>query len=102
MRQLRPGVAWPLLLAFLGIVGAYVALTMTGHDANGLITAVVSLLAAVGIGAHVEARTQQQNVEIGQIKTQTNGVLDKRILDGATTAVENVLSRAGYVIPPEH
>lgn len=88
------------LVCFVTIVVAYVVLTLNGQDANGLLAAVVPLLGLLGLGVHVEARTKQQNKQLEQITRQTNGVLDKRILDGATTAVEDVMRRIGHVIPP--
>lgn len=89
-----------ILVAFLAVIGAYVALTITGHDADGLVTAVTALLAAAGLGVHSEHRTRQQNADLKQISRQTNGVLDSRIHEGATKAMEDVLTRAGVNIQP--
>ena len=97
----RPAALVCLTVAFLGIIGAYVALVLTGHgdNAGGLVSAVVMLLGAVGVSAHVETRTQQQNRTIAKIDRQTNGVLEGRIERGATRAVAKVLRSAGYPIP---
>lgn len=98
---MRTSYALCLLGAFVALLGAYVALTLAGHDASGLFPAVVSLLAAGGVSAHVEKRTRAQDAVIEKIDRQTNGVLDGRIRDGATAAVEDVLTRLGHTIPPK-
>lgn len=85
-----------LLGGFVSVLGAYVALTMTGHDASGLVSVVVTLVGLSGLGAHIENRTQQQNNAIAKIDQQTNGVLDRRILDGASAAIAQVLDARGF------
>jgi hypothetical protein len=84
--------AWALLIGFLGVLAAYVALTLTGHDASGLTSTVVTLLGVAGLGVHVERRTQEQNATIAKIDRQTNGVLDRRIREGTKAAVAEVLA----------
>lgn len=79
-----------LLLGFLGIIGAYVVLTITNHDASGLMAAVLSLLVGGGVVGHNELRANQQAASLDVVKAQTNGVLDQRIKNG----VREVLSEA--------
>lgn len=88
---------WAFLLGFLGVLAAYVALSLTGHDASGLVNAVVTILGVTGLAAHIEKRTQQQNERIAKIDHQTNGVLDQRIQDGTRAAVSAVLDERGLV-----
>jgi len=92
--------AWALLVGFLAVIGAYVALVLTGHDASGLVSAVVTLIGVTGLGLHIEKRTKEQNATIAKIDRQTNGVLDQRILDGTTAAVSKVLADHGITPPP--
>lgn len=87
-----------ILIGFLGVLAAYVALTLAGQDATGLVSVVVTLLGVTGLGAHVEHRTQQQNRTIAKIDKQTNGVLDRRIHDGTKAAVEAVLAERDLAI----
>lgn len=91
----RAALAAVTILA-LALLGAYVALTLAGHDASGLVQSVVTLLGVLGLGAHVEHRTRQQNATIEKIDRQTNGVLDGRIERGAARAVRQALREAGY------
>jgi hypothetical protein len=86
-------------LVALAFMAAYVVLVLHGHDAAGLVSAAVTLCGVVGLGAHVEHRTRQQNAVIGKIDRQTNGVLDNRIETGTRKAVADVLRQAGYNIP---
>lgn len=83
-------------LLALALLGAYVALVLNGHDASGLVQAVVTLLGVLGLGAHVEHRTRQQNATIAKIDRQTNGVLDQRIEAGSERAMRRLLVEAGY------
>lgn len=82
----------------LALLGAYCLLVLNGRDADGLVQAVVTLLGVVGLGAHVEHRTRQQNHIIAKIDRQTNGVLSERIEAGSERAVRRVLRQAGYRI----
>lgn len=90
------------LIGFVAILGAYCSLVITGNgeQANGLISAVVVLLTGAGIIGHSEARTREQNSRLQQIEHQTNGVLDKRITEGAEHAVRRVLIEAGLDVQP--
>lgn len=81
-----------LLLGFIATLGAYLALTLTGHDANELVPTVATLLGLVGLTGHIEKRTQQQNAVIAKIDKQTNGVLDGRIQDGTKTAIQSLIA----------
>lgn len=92
---MTPGAAWIALLGFLGVLAAYVALALTGHDTAGLVQALVTLAGVGGLGVHFERRTQEQNVRIAKIDKQTNGVLDQRILDGAHKAISTALVEHG-------
>jgi hypothetical protein len=97
----RTGALVCILIGFLGVLAAYVALTLAGQDATGLVSVVVTLLGVTGLGAHIEARTQQQNRTIAKIDKQTNGVLDRRIHDGTKAAVAQLLAEheATVVVP---
>ena len=93
----RPVVLVCGLAAFLAIIGAFVALVLTGHaaESGGLVSAVVTLLGVLGLAGHVDARTRAQNAKLDTITRQTNGVLDQRIHEGTTRAVRQVLQDAG-------
>lgn len=99
---MKPAVAVAGALAFLGILAAYVALVITGHEeaATGLAPMIVTVLGVAGLGAHVEKRTQEQNTTIAKIDRQTNGVLDRRIHDGTQAAVKSLLVEHN-IIPAE-
>lgn len=98
---MRPAVAVCGTVAFLGILAAYVALVLTGNDPSGLGEMVLMLLSVLGLGAHVEHRTQQQNATIAKIDRQTNGVLDQRIHDGTSKAVAAVLAEHNLIPPAQ-
>lgn len=89
------------LLALALVLGAYVALTITGHDTGALFGALVPLLGVLGLAGHVEARTRQQNAQLGQIEHQTNGQLTKRIRVESRKAMREVLNEAGYSLPTD-
>lgn len=100
MIEARPPAAlWALLVGFLAVLAAYVVLTLNGHDASGLVSAVLALVGAAGVGVHSEVRIRQQNAVLAKVDRQTNGVLDQRIREGSAEAVSEVLRRAGYHIP---
>lgn len=90
------------LLAFVAVLAAYVVLAMTGHasDASGVVGIVTTLLGLLGLGAHTSQRLAKQDAQLTTITHQTNGVLTKRIQDGADTAMRQVLRDAGYNVPP--
>lgn len=101
MPKFTPGLAMAAAIAFVGIVGAYVALVITGHgsETGGLVTAVLTLLGFLGLGAHQSQRLGQQDAALDVITHQTNGVLTQRIQDGADAAMRQVLREAGYNVP---
>lgn len=101
MTSVRTPVAFALLGAFIALLAAYVVLTLNGQDATGLLDWVLVFLAAVGLGGHQEMRLRSQDKTLAKIDGQTNGVLTARIREGATEAVEEVLSRIGYTVPPK-
>jgi hypothetical protein len=89
------------LVAFVAVLAAYVVLAATGHgtEAAGVAGIVTTLLGLVGLGAHQSSRLSEQDAQLSTISHQTNGVLDKRIQDGADTAMRQVLREAGYNVP---
>lgn len=86
---------WHVTICFVVTVGAYVGLAVTNHDTAGLVGAVVTLASVLGLGLHQEQRSRAQNDVLTTIQTQTNGVLDKRILDGSKRAMSEVLAEHG-------
>lgn len=96
MTTATPAVLWAGLVAFLGVLTAYVCLALAGVDTGGFINAIVTLAGLLGLGAHVERRTVQQNRQLDTITRQTNGVLDERIRNGSETAIRKLLREAGY------
>lgn len=96
---MKPAVAIAGAIAFLGILAAYVALVVTGHadQANGLAPLIVTVLGVTGLAGHIEKRTQEQNATIAKIDRQTNGVLDKRIHEGTTAAMKQLLQEHNII-----
>lgn len=89
------------VLAFLGVLAAYVVLALNGVDTNGFVSALVTLAGVLGLGVHVERRTLAQNRQLDQITRQTNGVLDERIRTGSEKAVRSVMRQLGHNLPPD-
>lgn len=89
------------VVAFVAVLAAYVVLAATGHgtEAAGVAGIVTTLLGLVGLGAHQSSRLSEQDEQLTTISHQTNGVLTKRIQDGADTAMRQVLREAGYNVP---
>jgi hypothetical protein len=90
------------LVAFVAVIAAYVVLAVTGHgdSASGIVPAVVSLLGIFGLGAHTTNRLTKQDQALSTITRQTNGVLTRRIEEGADRALRQVLRESGYSVPP--
>lgn len=89
------------LVAFLAVLAAYVALVLTDHDPSGLVPMVVTVLGVLGLGAHIEKRTQEQNATIAKIDRQTNGVLTQRIEEGTRKAVSDLLTEHNIIPAPD-
>lgn len=87
------------LVAFLAVLAAYVALTVAGFDASGLVSSVVLLLGAVGIGAHNEVRSRGLAQGVDKVRRQTNGELDDRMREHTENAVRTTLREAGFNVP---
>lgn len=85
--KLQPVVVICLTIAFLATIGAYVWMSHEGTQADGLISAVLIILSAVGVSTHVETRTRRQDRMLSTITHQTNGALDRRIRDGVREVV---------------
>lgn len=96
---MKPGTAIAAAIAFLGVLASFVVLVLTGHadQAPALASIVVTVAGLLGLGSHVEKRTQEQNETIAKIDKQTNGVLDKRIHDGTTAAVKQLLQEHNII-----
>lgn len=68
-------------------IGGFVVLTLKGADTTAFIGLVTPILGAVFVINHLDHRSDKQDETLGQIKEQTNGVLDKRIKDGVLKAL---------------
>lgn len=109
MMHTRGQVLWVGLIAFLGVVGGYVALTLAGHDATGLVQAAVLLIGAIGVGAHNEVRSRQLSNNVDHVaenvdtvkRTTEDGELDKRMRDAAGAAVRTTFRELGYNVPAD-
>ena len=100
--QARTSVIVVFLVGFLALVGAYVALVMTGHQAQvqGMFAGAVALLTAAGVIGHQAVNASAQDKTLTQIQRQTNGVLDAKIREGAMQAAKTVLEQAGVPVRP--
>lgn len=67
------------LAAFLGILAAFVVLTVTNHDGQSVVRLVVDLAAFLGLGAVTHRHHKVQRRKLDTIQDQTNGQLDGRI-----------------------
>lgn len=81
-----------VLVAFLAVLGVFAALSWRGLDTGGLVQLVVTVGGLLGLGAAHHGSTRKQNAVLSKIDKQTNGVLTKRIEDGAEAAVRRVLT----------
>lgn len=91
MTALRPSTVWALLVGFCAVLGAVVALVLTGHDPQTLASVALTLAGILGLGAHQAATGKT----IAKIDKQTNGVLTGRI----KAAVREALNEENHVIP---
>lgn len=80
-----------VLVAFLAVLGGFVALTWRGQPTDGLVQLVLTVGGLLGLGAHQQANTRKQNSVLSKIDKQTNGILTERIDAGAETAIRRVL-----------
>lgn len=80
------------LVAFLAVLGAYVALTIAGRDPEGVVQMVVTLAAVFGLGTYQRATHKSQARKLDKITYQTNGILTAKIEAGTLAALERVLS----------
>ena len=71
------------VLIFAICVAGYVPLALKGAATAEYVTLIGPVLAVVILKSHLG----QQDDVLGQIKEQTNGVLDKRIEDGVLKAL---------------
>lgn len=90
------------LLAFLGLLAAYVGLVLAGKDPEGVVRLCVTLAGIFGLGAVQRVHANQQNAvlesarqDLGTIKQQTNGGLDKRIREGSAESMREILGEYG-------
>lgn len=95
--KLNTTVVAGIAVLFLG-TAAYVTLVLAGHEAatDKLLTFLGPSVAALVIVGHqqrqgeeTKAKLEQATESLDVITKQTNGVLDKRIEDGTTKALEN-------------
>lgn len=94
VESLDRGLLVVALVAFLGLLAAYVALAITGKDAEGVVRLATTLAAVFGLGAaqRVQHRAttrklNNQNVALARITSQTNGELDDRIEQAVVKAL---------------
>lgn len=80
------------LVAFLAVLAAYVALTISGRDPEGVVQLVVTLAAVFGLGTYNRATHKANARRLDKITSQTNGVLDGRIEAGTYRALERLLT----------
>ncbi len=81
----------PTLLAgvvvFITTAAAFVVLQVTGHPTDKLLTLAGPVVAALLITGRVDKHADDQEHVLTKIQQQTNGVLDKRIKNGAKAAL---------------
>lgn len=78
-------------LVFALSLAALVILEVTGRSTAALMALVGPVIAALFLASHVDRRTNEQNVVIGKIAEQTNGVLDQRIKESTAEAIREIL-----------
>lgn len=78
-----------LILLALGI-GAYLTLVLTGHEASTdkLLTFIGPSVAALIVVGHQQRQQAETKDKLETITKQTNGVLDQRIKDRTTEALQ--------------
>lgn len=89
-----------VLIAFLGLLAAYVVLTMTNHDGEGVVRLTITITSILGVGVYTRGHLTRQDVTMAQIEHQTNGVLDERIKSNARAAMQELLTETGVVPVP--
>lgn len=101
--QARIGVLVVFLVGFLALVGAYVALVVTGHTSSvaALFAGAVSLLTGAGIIGHQQVMTNTQDKQLNKIEQQTNGALTRRMHETAVQAARMTLREAGVPGVPD-
>lgn len=85
---------WTLLAAlgaFLGILAAFVVLTVTDHDGQAIVRLVVDLAAILGLGVVNQTHHKVQRRKLDTIQDQTNGHLDERIKKQTKAALAELL-----------
>ena len=101
--QTRTAVLVCFLVGFLALLGAYVALVVTGHagDVQALFAGAVALLTGAGVIGHQQIITRAQDHQLETIQHQTNGALTKRIHEGAVQAARIAMREAGIPNVPD-
>jgi hypothetical protein len=89
-----------VLIAFLGLLAAYVVLTMTDHDGEGVTQLAITVATVLGLGAYTRGHLTRQDGRLQQIESQTNGVLDARIRAQTTAAMRELMAETGTVPVP--
>lgn len=92
---------WRLVVLAGLVLAAYVVLSVAGVDTSALVTIVTVLAGAGGVSVHNSTRLDKQDAALVKITTQTNGVLDKRIHDGASAAIREVMTELGHKLPKD-
>lgn len=87
------------LVAFAMVLGVYLALVLTGHDPNALVTFFGGCAALL---VHSEARHRRQVRTLDTIEHQTNGALTERINKGSRAAVRDALTAVGVAVPADY
>lgn len=85
------------VVVFALTIGALVTLTLAGHDTTPLLTLAGPVVAALLVTGHLNRVTGQQNRQlqrtaagVEEVRKQTNGVLDRRIREQTTAALQDV------------
>lgn len=88
--KLNTTVVAGIAVLFLGVT-AYVVLVLTGHESatDKLLTFLAPSVAALVIVGHQQRQAEETKAKLDTITKQTNGVLDQRIEEGTTKALEN-------------
>lgn len=95
---MNKALSWQVVIIVVVVIAAYTALAFSGHDTAGLVGAVVTLASVLGLGVHASQNNTVQNAALAKIEAQTNGVLDKRILEGSKAAMREVLAERPAVV----
>lgn len=76
-----------LAVIYVTSLAGYVTLALQGKATAEYVTLVGPVIAALFVVGHMDKRSDRQDEVLGQIKENTNGVLDKRIKDGVRAAL---------------